>query len=262
MLVTDKIIFHERRRSSMRKFPRITLVVLLAAALLLSACAGGQALAQTSGVSAMENPPRTLSVTGTGKSYLVPDIAYIYIGVHTENAEASKAVAENTARSQKVTDALKKFNIASKDIQTTNFSIYPQQQFDPQGKMTGVIYVVENTVYVALRDLNKIGDLLDAVVNAGANSISGISFDVEDKTSAFAEARAAAVADAKKQAEELAKAAGVSLGEIFSISTYTSTPYPIYEARGGAGVAMEAAVPISPGQTVLQVDVNVTYILK
>ncbi|PWH16567.1 MAG: SIMPL domain-containing protein [Anaerolineae bacterium] len=246
----------------MRKLSLLTLLVLLSGAWLLSACAGGQAYAQTPSASGSETQPRTLSVTGTGKSYLVPDIAYIYIGVHTENAEASKAVAENTARSQKVTEALKKFNIADKDIQTTNFSIFPQQQFDPQGKVTGVIYVVDNTVYVALRDLTKIGDLLDAVVNAGANSISGISFDVEDKTAALAEARQAAVADAQKQAAELAKAAGVTLGEITNISTYASTPYPIYDGRGGAGVAMQAAVPIAPGQTVLQVDVSITYALK
>lgn len=246
----------------MRKLSILTLLVVLCGAWLLSACAGGQAFAQTPPTAASETQPRTLSVTGSGKSYLVPDIAYIYIGVHTENAEASKAVAENTSRSQKVTEALKKFNIADRDIQTTNFSIYPQQQFDPQGKVTGVLYVVDNTVYVALRDLTKIGDLLDAVVNAGANTISGISFDVEDKTTALAEARAAAVEDAQKQAEELAKAAGVTLGEIMNISTFASTPYPMYEGRGGMGAAMEAAVPIAPGQTVLQVNVSITYLLK
>lgn len=246
----------------MRKLSILTLLVVLCGAWLLSACAGGQAFAQTPPTATSETQPRTLSVTGSGKSYLVPDIAYIYIGVHTENAEASKAVAENTSRSQKVTEALKKFNIAAKDIQTTNFSIYPQQQFDPQGKVIGVLYVVDNTVYVALRDLTKIGDLLDAVVNAGANSISGISFDVEDKTAALAEARAAAVEDARKQAEELAKAAGVTLGEVLNISTYALTPYPIYDGRGGGGVAVQAAVPIAPGQTVLQVDVSITYLLK
>lgn len=124
-----------------------------------------------------------------------------------------------------------------------------------------VLYPHRCNLY-ALRDLTKIGDLLDAVVNAGANSISGISFDVEDKTAALAEARQAAVADAQKQAAELAKAAGVTLGEITNISTYASTPYPIYDGRGGAGVAMQAAVPIAPGQTVLQVDVSITYALK
>ncbi len=245
----------------MRKLSLLTLLVLLVSAFVVSGCAGGQAYAQTTSTAGTETP-RTLSVTGTGKSYLVPDIAYISIGVHTEHAEASKAVTENTARSQKVTEALKKFNIAAKDIQTTNFSIYPQQQFDPQGKVTGVIYIVDNTVYVTLRDLTKIGDLLDAVVTAGANTISGISFDVEDKTAALAEARAAAVADAKKQAEELAKAAGVTLGEIVSISTYAAAPYPIYDGRGGGGAMVQAAVPIAPGQTVLQVDVSILYALK
>ncbi|MCS6907073.1 MAG: SIMPL domain-containing protein [Anaerolineales bacterium] len=246
----------------MRTYSLLTLILI--GALLLTGCASGQAFAQTPGTPASEGTPRTLSVTGTGKSYLEPDIAYIYIGVHTENAEAGKAVTENTTRSQKVIEALKKFNIADKDIQTTNFSIYPQQQFDSQGKVTGVIYVVDNTVYVALRDLSKIGELLDAVVNAGANNISGITFDVEDKSAALSEARAAAMADARRQAEELAKAAGVTLGEIMNISTYASipTPYPIYAGRGGGDVMMQSPVPISPGQTILQVDVSVTYALK
>jgi uncharacterized protein YggE len=244
----------------MRTKLNVLIFGLLISGLILSACASAPALAQSS--SAEEKNPRTLSVTGTGKAYLVPDIAYISIGVHTEDKEAAKAVTDNTAKSQKVSEALKKFNIDPKDIQTTNFSIYPQQQFDPQGKVVGVLYVVDNTVYVTLRDLKKIGDLLDAVVSAGANTINGITFDVEDKSAALSEARAAAIEDAKKQASELAKAAGITLGPIMTISSYGSYPSPVFEGKGGGGAAMNVAVPISPGQTVLQVDVNVVYIIQ
>jgi uncharacterized protein YggE len=169
-------------------------------------------------------------------------------------------VSANNTQSQSVSKALKNFNIDTKDIQTTNFSIYPQQQYDQNGKLTGILYVVDNTVYVTLRDLSKIGDLLNAVVEAGANSINGIQFDTSDKAEALSNARKEAVADAQTQAQELAKAAGVSLGDIQSIGISSGMPTPVFEGKGGGG-AVTAAVqaPISPGQMVVNVDVNIVY---
>jgi hypothetical protein len=231
---------------------------LMLIAILLTAC-GGTALAQTP--QAEENPPlRTISVTGNGKAYLVPDIAYVSIGVHTESKDAAEAVANNNSQSQRVADALDSFNIDPKDIQTTNFSIYPRQEYDREGKPQQITFVVDNTVYVTVRDLSQVGDILDAVVEAGANSISGIQFDVEDKTAALSEARQAAVADARTQAEELAQAAGVELGEVQSISTYNSYPVPMYDMRTAVMAESAAAsVPVSPGQMILTVDVNAVY---
>lgn len=237
-------------------FP-ITLIFCLAA--LLTAC-GTPALAQVAGGD--NTNPRTLSVNGSGKAYLTPDIAYLSIGVHTEDKDAAKAVTDNSTQSKKVSDALKAFKIELKDIQTTNFSIYPQQQFDENGQVTGIRYVVDNTVYVTLRDITKIGDILNAVVEAGANSINGIQFDVADRTEAISEARKSAVADALTQAEELAKEAGVTLGPIMNISSYGGYPVPMLEGKGGGGTAMAVEAPISPGQLVITVDVSVTYELK
>ena len=151
-----------------------------------------------------EPSKRTINVTGTGKVTLTPDIAYVSIGVHTEGKDAAEAVATNTSQSQKVVDALKTFKIDPKDIQTTNFSIYPQQQYDNEGKPQGITYVVDNTVYVTLRDIDQLGELLDAVVKAGSNSINSIQFDVADREAALSEARQLAVDNAQKQAEELA----------------------------------------------------------
>ena len=193
-----------------------------------------------------------------------PDIAYVNIGVHTENKTASAAVGANNTQTQAVIDTLKKFGIAEKDIQTTNFSISPQQQYDSAGKPTGeIVYVVDNTVYVTVRDLEKIGDLLDAVVKSGANSISGIQFDVADKTTALSTARKAAVEDAQAIAEEMAAAAGVSLGEVQTMSIYGgSTPQPMYDYRSGVQVMEAASVPISPGQLILTVEVSVVYEIR
>jgi uncharacterized protein YggE len=246
------------------------IVSMLLIAALLGACAGSAAAqGQTPTVAATSSPvsdqsanPRTLTVSGTGTAYLTPDIAYINIGVHTENKDAAVAVSSNNTNSQKVIDALKKFGIADKDIQTTNFSIYPQQQFDNQGKPTGEInYVVDNTVYVTVRDLSKIGNLLDTVVQAGANSINSIQFDVTDRTKALSDARQAAIADAKAQAQEVAKAAGVTLGVVQSIDVTGSTPpVPVYQAKaGGAMVEAAPSVPVNPGQLTVTINVNVVY---
>ena len=209
---------------------------------------------------------RTISVTGSGQISLAPDVAYIYVGVHTEAAEASQAVTTNNANTQKVIDALKGFGVAAEDIRTTNFAIWPYTQVDPQtGQQTGTTYAVDNTVYVSVRDLAKLGDLLDVVVKAGANNIQSIQFDKSDKTEALSQARIAAIENAKKQAEELATAAGVKLGAVQNISYYDSTPYPYYDAYGkggGGGDGIAMAVPIQPGQLQLTVSVTITYELK
>ncbi len=210
-------------------------------------------------------PVRTMNVNGSGQVFLNPDIAYIYIGVHTEMETAAEAVTANNDQTQQVIDALKKAGVAEKDIRTTNFSIWPNQQYSPDGKQIGVRYVVDNSVYVTVRKLDNLGDLLDSVVAAGANSINSIQFDVADKTEALKEARAEAVKDAERQAQELAEAAGVKLGEMQTISFYDSAPVPYLNTygKGGGGAVTEAAtVPIQPGQLTLTVTVSMTYEIK
>jgi uncharacterized protein YggE len=199
--------------------------------------------------------PRTISVTGTGKTVLAPDIATINIGVHTENADVSAALAENNANAQKVRDALAGFGVKPEDIQTTNFSIYPNQQYGPQGEMLGIKYSVDNSVYITVRDLAKLGEVL-------TTTIYGITFDVADREKAMSEARLAAVADAKTQAEELAAAAGVKVGKVMNLSVNATNPTPMYAngGYGGGGGAMAAApAPISSGQLVVTVDAYITY---
>ena len=230
----------------------------MAFALVLSAC-GATTINQ-----AAPETVRTLNVNGLGEVYLTPDIAYIYIGVHTEGATASEAVDSNKGQTTDVINALKKAGVAEKDIRTTNFSIWPSQQYGPDGTVTGSIYMVDNTVYITVRDLDGLGDLLDSAISAGANSVNSIQFDVADKTAATKEARAKAVEDAKTQAQELADTAGLALVEIQTINFYESSPIAYFEGKGGGGGgAMEAAaVPIQPGQLAISVTVNVTYTIK
>jgi len=210
-------------------------------------------------------PVRLINVNGSGQVSLSPDIAYIYIGVHTEQDTAAEAVTANNNDTQKVIDALKKAGIDAKDIKTTNFSIWPNQQYSPDGKQTGVTYVVDNSVFVTVRKLSDLGDLLDSAVSAGANSVNSIQFDVEDKTEAIKQARQEAVKDAKEQAQELADEAGVKLGEIQSIGFYDSASVPYMNSlggKGGGGAVAEASVPIQPGQLTLTVTVSMSYEIK
>jgi len=206
---------------------------------------------------------RTLNVNGTGRIYLVPDLAYINIGVHTEAANVAEALSSNTSQAQKVADVLKGLGIDPKDIQTTSFNVYPLQRNGPNGEVTGTSYVVENTVYVIVRDLTKLGNILDAVVSSGANNITGIQFDSTAKDQALVDARKAAINDARKQAQALADAAGVTLDAIQSINVSNNTPVPMYDVKGGAMMAASSSpVPVSAGQLIIEVDSNLTYSIK
>jgi len=237
------------------KFPAFAVLIF---ALILSAC--GPTTINQAGPEAV----RTLNVNGVGQVDLTPDIAYIYIGVHTEGKTASEAVDSNKSQTTAVIDALKNAKVADKDIRTTNFSIWPSQQYGPDGSVTGTVYMVDNTVYVIVRDIDSLGSLLDDSISAGANSVNSIQFDVADKTQAIKDARAKAVDDAKTQAQEVADAAGITLGEIQGISFYDNSPYPLANGKGGSGGTMAAntTVPIQPGQLTISVSINITFAIK
>lgn len=214
-------------------------------------------------VSGSDVPPqRTISVNGTGQAVLTPDIAYITIGVQSEASSAKEAVAQNNTQAQAVIDALLGIGVAEKDIRTTNFSIYPNQRYDRDGNPTEITYVVKNSVHVTIRDLNKIGEILDKVVLAGANQINNIQFDVADKTAALAAARDAAVAQAREQAEALAKAAGVSVDQVQSIQYYSNEPAPLAKSADVMLMAEARSVPIQSGEMTITVNVQMVFTIK
>lgn len=237
---------------------KLLIPLLLATGFLLASCGPLKVYSEPA------PPQRTLTVTGTGSVTLTPDIAYISIGVYAEDPSAASAVQANNERAQKVIQAMKSFGVEDKDITTTNFSLWLKEIYDDKGNVVDKVYAVQNTVQVKVRQLDKVGDLLDAVIKAGANTINGISFDVEDQTEAFSQARTLAVESARKQAEALAEAAGVKLGEIQTINFYESIPYPALAGKGGGEIRAEyvSAPPISSGQFELTVTVTMVYELK
>lgn len=228
----------------------VFLVSLLALALVLSACGPGASASS-----------RFLSVSGTGMVYLTPDIAYLYLGVHTEDADIAVAVERNNTRAQALVDALIASGVSSEDIQTSNFSVWSYDDYDDTG-MRFTNYSVDNSVYITVRDLSQLGTLLNTAVAAGANNINSIQFDVADKTAALEEARRLAMENANALADELAQTAGVSVGEIQTITYTDYYPSPYYGMGGGGAEAPNASVPIQPGQMQVSVTVSVTYGIK
>ncbi|PKO17808.1 MAG: hypothetical protein CVU39_04815 [Chloroflexi bacterium HGW-Chloroflexi-10] len=238
----------------MNKKVSFVIVMVVLSGLLLSAC----------GVkSPTTDFTRQINVSGKGEVYLIPDIAYVNIGVRSEELDVATALSENNTQAKAIATVLSDLGVDPKDIQTTAFNVYPFQNYGPDGMPSDTKYVVENTVYVKVRELDKLGELLDAVVRKGANTINGIQFDVQDRAQAESDARRLAVQDATNKATELADVAGVQLGDILSINVYSSgTPIPMYDAKGGGYNADMSAAPIASGQLVITADANMTYQLK
>jgi len=205
---------------------------------------------------------RSMSVSGTGRVTLVPDKATINIGVRTEADEVKDALDGNTAQANAISQVLQDLGVAEEDIQTSNFNVYPSERYNPMtGQVEGKYFVVENTVNVTVRDLARLGDVLSSVVDAGANNIYGINFDVEDREEAVAEARSLAIEDAQAKAEAIAEEAGVSLGDLINISVYSgSSPITYYDAKGGSYA--ESEVPIAAGTLTILMESNLTYEIK
>lgn len=236
----------------------VWILLSIIAVLILGACSGtsGQA------VNSPQPPQRVINVTGSGQVYLTPDVAYVNVGVHSVADTVGDALKLNNSQATAVASSLKELGVDAKDIQTNAFNVYPQQQFGPQGELVKTTYAVDNSVFVTVRDLSKLGQILDVVVQNGANAINGITFDVLDKTKALTQVRQMAVTDARAQAQQLADAAGVKLGNLISLNVYqSSSPTPAFAGKGGAANA-GVAVPVSAGQMVLSMDASLVYEIK
>jgi len=230
----------------------LSVIVILTLAALITSCTPAETTIN-------EQTSRTVSVTGTGTIDLEPDIARVNIGVRTQSPNVADALEENTDNAEAIIQSLQDLGVEASDIQTRNFNIYPQQDTRPGPEEEPTrTFVVENTVAVVVRDLDSLGEILATVVSEGANTINGVTFDVEDRETAIEEARSLAIEDAQAQAEAIAEAAGVDLGPIQTINlSRNGGPAPRVEfaedvARGGS-------VPISGGTLTIQVTANLEY---
>lgn len=206
---------------------------------------------------------RTISISATGHAYAEPDIASINTGVITEAEVAKNALAANTEAMTKVIATLNEAGLEARDIQTTDFSIQPKYQYNQDNtppKLVG--YTVSNQVSIRVRDLKKLGVILDAVVRSGSNQINGIQFDVSGAPALRDTARKQAVENARKMAELYAGAAGVKLGPILKIEEAQAYAGPQPNYRMQAAAADGAPVPIAGGQQAIDVQVNIVWALQ
>ena len=215
------------------------------------------ALAAALALPAQAADPRTIAMTGHGETRGAPDMAQVTAGVSTMAPTAAQALSANANRMQGVFAALGKLGVAEKDIQTANFFVSPQYSNGDNNaprRLTG--YQVNNDVTVRLQAIGKLGSALDALVSAGANQLNGVSFSIQNNAPLLEKARIEAISDARARAETYAKAAGVSLGPILSISEGGGepAPRPMYRVA-----AMAAESRIAPGEQSVAADVTVIW---
>ena len=231
--------------------------------LALGALAVLTVLAQSA--AAQDEPPRRIVVTGTGEATARPDIAVISAGVVVQGGTASAALADNGRAMNAVLQQLRTSGLADADVQTSEFSVTPLYERQPPERETTappriIGYQVSNRVTARVRDIDRLGAVLDALVNAGATNVDGPWFDIADPEEVLGQARDAAVADALARARRYAAAAGVRLGEIISIEetgAFVPPPRPMMRAE-----AMASDVPIAPGQTELSASVTITFAIE
>jgi len=234
-----------------------TLVAVLAASLVLASC-------QSGGTAAISTNQQTgISVSAEGKVPATPDIATVSLGVTAQAATIAEAQSLATEAMNQVMNALTANGVANKDIQTSYYNIQEVTEWDPLKQTTETAgFQITNMVTAKIRDLNKAGIIIDAVVAAGGDltRVNNISFSVEDPTTYYDTARAKAVAAAKAKAESIAELAGVKLGALLYITESTSYyPGTVYYSRATAD---SASTPISAGEVDITLNVQAVYAIK
>ena len=234
------------------------------AALMVSALAVPMsATAQVTTTLAQPISGTRLDINATGEVTRVPDIATISAGVTTQAATAVEAISQNAARMERVRAALKRAGIADRDIQTASINLSPQYRYVENQAPVLTGYQASNQLSVRFRDIRASGKILDALVGEGANQISGPNLSIEHPETALDEARTKAVAAARARADLYARALGMRVVRVISVSEsggYSSPPpMPIMVARAQMA---DAKTSVDPGEQQLQVSVAVTFELQ
>lgn len=218
------------------------------------------ALAQTPpvGQSTDRPPEHTLSVTGTGTITVAPDLADVTLGVQVQRANLTAAHDEAARLMSDVVAALRALGIADADIQTSIFNVSPVIDYSGMTqRITG--YSVLNLVMIHVRDLDKLAAVIDDSVAAGASTVQGVTFRVDDPSAIENQAREAAVRDARSRADTLAAAAGVQITGVASISESYNAPWPMWGPDFSRDEA--SGTPIMPGTTEVTITVSISYLL-
>ena len=225
-------------------------------------CAGAIVFTAMPVMGAADAPARSIVVLGTGEIKAAPDLVTIRAGVVTQATAAKAALDENSQRMKQVLEALKTFGVPEGDIQTARLTINPQRERKRAGesKLPNILgYTVVHQVVVTLRQMERLGPLLDQLVSLGVNQFSDIQFAIDEPETLLDKARTAAVEDAQRKAELMSRAAGVVLGNVLTIrETGRQRPQPRFAAR----MATAEGVPVAAGTETLSVTVEVRFALE
>jgi uncharacterized protein YggE len=223
-------------------------------------------LATTALASADENKAGTISVTGVGIINAAPDMATINLTVLREAETAKSALSDNNSAMNDILNAMKEFGVEDKDLQTSNFSVQPRYIYPNNTNQIKspriVAYQVSNSLAIRIRDLARVGEILDKSVTLGVNEGGNISFGNSDPKPLQMQARAEAMKSAIEKAKVLTEAAGVEIGSSRQISEQSFNPSPQPMLRGQVAkmaMAESDAVPIASGENTYRITVNVTF---
>lgn len=213
---------------------------------------------------------KRLSLSALGQVKAAPDMAIIRLGVIREAATAGEAVQANNAAMGQVIRTVLAANVAKKDVQTSGFSVSPRYVYPPKRKNGAQLpprivgYSVSNNIAVIVRDLTAVGSILDAVVSAGSNRISGISFSISNPEPLRNEARRRATATAIAKAKLYAKAAGFQLGDIISLREQGGLrpPRPVYARAAEVRSFKASPVPVARGEQSITSRVSIVWEIK
>jgi len=213
---------------------------------------------------AAEDPRPRIRVSGEGSVAIAPDMALVTLTVNREATTAREALSANSGAMASVMDAMRSLGIANRDLQTAGFSIQPvyrrasrTAQGGGERELSG--YSVRNTLTVRVRDIDRVGEVLDTSVTLGVNEGGSLRFTNDDPSEALAGAREKAVRDATARARGLAAAAGVELGELLAIDERGGPSAPVPMARASMAMGAESAVPIATGENTYRVSVEMTF---
>jgi uncharacterized protein len=206
---------------------------------------------------------RSVTVTAVGQVRVQPDQAIVRLGVETEAETAAQALSRNNQQMNALLESLRAAGIPSQDVQTQTIRLSPRYgEVEPaQGRPTRTIvgYRAVNMVEVRSRDLQDLGEVIDTAVDAGGNVVEGIRFEVSNRSGLLDQAREAAMAEARRKAEQLATAAGASIDQVLTIREADRTPRPV---PAPALEVPEQAVPVQPGEETIEVTVEVAWLLR
>ena len=244
---------------------KIILVSILAIVFTFGTILGGVSLVNYADIpQTSQAPQKTISVSSEGTVKAKPDMAYINVGVQTENKSSKVAQQENATKMNKVMEVLKGLKIDDKDIKTSQYSIYPIERYsekDQRSYVTG--YRVNNTLEITIRDISKVGAVIDAVTSNDANTVSNIQFTVADPDKYYLQALENATSKAKAKAEVLAKQFGIKIGLPSQINEASGGYYPpvMYYSADSMKARNEAAptTSISTGELEIRASVGLVY---